>query len=59
MHNLTQATQGGDEALEDEVRISYCLDRCGTCYEESFLVIDGELASGPSYEEILQTHGSE
>lgn len=28
---------------DHEVRETFCLDRCGICYNQQFLVIDGEL----------------
>lgn len=32
---------------------SYCLDRCGECYEGPFLVVDGTVVRGKSYEAVL------
>lgn len=31
-----------------------CLQRCGVCYEESFMVVDGEVATGRTHKEILE-----
>jgi uncharacterized protein YuzB (UPF0349 family) len=30
-----------------------CLQRCGDCYRESFLVVDGELETGDTHEAML------
>jgi uncharacterized protein YuzB (UPF0349 family) len=38
----------GDETVEQR-----CLQRCGDCYRDDFLVVDGELAAGGSHAEIL------
>lgn len=36
-----------------DVAESYCLDRCGQCYEGPFLVVDGTVVQGESYEAVL------
>ena len=40
---------------EHDARETICLDRCGTCYAEPFLVADGELRTGSSHRALLQT----
>lgn len=57
VHNLTGGTGGAIDRSDPELRVSFCLDRCGTCYDEPFLVIDGEVTTGQSYEEILSPAG--
>lgn len=37
-----------------EVRESFCLDRCGKCYAEPFLVVDGEVVDGASHRDLLR-----
>jgi uncharacterized protein YuzB (UPF0349 family) len=34
------------EALEGDVREHFCLQRCGACDAEPFLVVDGEYVAG-------------
>jgi len=36
------------------VREQPCLQRCGRCYEGPFLVVDGELREGESYQDMLE-----
>ena len=59
VHNLTGDSREPVDRIDDEVRMSFCLDRCGTCYEGPFLVIDGKLQAGGSYKEILNVAKSE
>lgn len=40
-----------DSSLDVDVR--FCLDRCGECYDEPFLLVDGEMVTGSSHREIL------
>lgn len=42
-----------DHRETGEVVETRCLQRCGDCYREPFLVVDGELATGGSHAEIL------
>lgn len=37
------------------VRETICLDRCGTCYDDPFVVVDGELHTGTSHRDILRS----
>lgn len=55
--NLTSDGRKAIENSEHDVRFSFCLDRCGRCHEDSFLVIDGDPISGESYDEILAKYG--
>jgi len=44
------------ETLEESshrVRLSSCLDRCGDCHERAVLVVDGDIHTGESYQELL------
>ncbi|RBI60474.1 hypothetical protein DMJ13_19445 [halophilic archaeon] len=34
-----------------------CLQRCGLCYDEPFLAVDGELVTGDDHEELLADAG--
>jgi uncharacterized protein YuzB (UPF0349 family) len=34
-----------------------CLQRCGTCYSEEFLVVDGDVETAGSHATLLATHG--
>lgn len=40
---------------DHEVRETFCLDRCGDCYDRPFLVVDGELRTGDSHEVLLES----
>lgn len=53
IHNLIQGGQKTLENCDDTVRYSFCLDRCGTCDTDQFLVIDGELRVGRSHHRLL------
>lgn len=44
---------------DHDVREALCLDRCGTCYDQPFLVVDGELQQGNSHQQLLQSFDSE
>lgn len=57
MNNLTPSGQKVLDESNCDVRFSFCLDRCGRCHEEPFLVIDGEPISGASYDEVVATSG--
>lgn len=36
-------------------RVYPCLERCGRCYRAPFLVVDGELRTGESHADLLDT----
>lgn len=38
-----------------QVREAICLDRCGTCWERPFLIVDGELRTDESYSDLLRS----
>ncbi|MFC4986699.1 DUF1450 domain-containing protein [Saliphagus infecundisoli] len=40
---------------DHDVRETFCLDRCGDCYDRSFLVVDGELRTGNSHMDLLES----
>jgi uncharacterized protein YuzB (UPF0349 family) len=40
-------------AARDDTREATCLDHCGRCYREPFLVVDGTVETGPSHEATL------
>ncbi|WP_135533868.1 MULTISPECIES: DUF1450 domain-containing protein [Halostella] len=37
----------------DDTREASCLDHCGRCYRDSFLVVDGTVETGSDHEAIL------
>lgn len=41
------------EAENETVRVRPCLERCGTCRDEPFLVVDGDPVTGPAVERRL------
>jgi uncharacterized protein YuzB (UPF0349 family) len=40
--------------LDCRTDVKPCLQRCGACYEESLLVVDGTVKRGDSFEELLR-----
>jgi len=55
---LSNVSSDGLAALkesEHDVNEKICLDRCGVCYDQPALVADGELLTGESHQEILDT----
>ena len=36
-----------------------CLEQCGICYTESFLVVDGELETGANHSMLLKEQSDE
>ena len=36
-----------------DVRETFCLDRCGVCYDRPFLIVDGEFHDGGEYHDFL------
>lgn len=43
--------------IDATVRVRPCLEHCGTCRDEPFLVADGELVTGPTVEWYLPERG--
>lgn len=39
-----------------ELRVHPCLEQCGICYAEPFLVFDGDLETGESHAALLGEH---
>lgn len=55
---LGNVSSDGLAALKDseyKLNETICLDRCGACYDRPFLIVDGELRTGESHEEILDS----
>lgn len=55
---LSNVSSDGLAALkESEYKLNetICLDRCGVCYDRPFLIVDGELHTGESHQEILDS----
>lgn len=53
---LSNVSSDGLAALkssEHKLNETICLDRCGVCYDQPFLIVDGELRTGESHQEIL------
>lgn len=40
---------------EHEIRETICLDRCGACYDQPFLVVNGELQRDKSHRDLLRS----
>lgn len=55
---LNNVSSGARTALNEsdhEVRETICLDRCGDCYDRSFMVVEGNLRIGDSHRDILRS----
>lgn len=52
-NNLTMDSWETLRKSEIEFDQQYCLQRCGVCHDGPFVVIDGEMISGASYDEII------
>lgn len=55
LSNVASEARIALDESDHEVRESFCLDRCGDCYTRPFLVVDGELRSGDSHDDILES----
>ncbi|MEF8853834.1 MAG: DUF1450 domain-containing protein [Haloarculaceae archaeon] len=51
----TDADAAADESAT--VVEQRCLQRCGECYREDFLVVDGAVETGASHAALLSAHG--
>ncbi|NHN48228.1 DUF1450 domain-containing protein [Halostella sp. JP-L12] len=40
-------------AAREDSREAACLEQCGRCHREAFLVVDGTVRSGPSHAAVL------
>jgi uncharacterized protein YuzB (UPF0349 family) len=55
---LSDVSSDGLAALKNseyDLNEKICLDRCGVCYDRPFLIVDGELHTGDSHKEILNS----
>ena len=52
----SEAREGSSQERSgcDDVREATCLDHCGRCYREAFLVVDGTVRTGPSHAAVLR-----
>lgn len=55
LSNISPGAQVALDESEHKVRESICLDRCGDCYAQPFLVIDGNIHLGESHQDILDS----
>jgi uncharacterized protein YuzB (UPF0349 family) len=54
LSNIDEVTRTLLRRSEFEVVEDFCLNRCGTCYEGPFLVVEGRLFTGESHQAILE-----
>lgn len=40
---------------DHEIRETICLDRCGDCYAQPFLVVDGDIYTGETHRDLLES----
>jgi len=55
---LSNVSSDGLAALkksENELNETICLDRCGVCYDQPFLIVDGEIQTGDSHKKLLNS----
>ena len=58
LNNVDATTRRRLDDIEDENVIeTRCLQRCGECYRDSFVVVDGELRTGSTHGEVLSDLG--
>ena len=53
--NVTPDARTNLQESDARVREAFCLDRCGTCCETPFLIVDGEFRDGESFSDLLAT----
>ena len=53
--NVDVNSQQAIEASDETVDVQYCLQRCGICYKDSFLVVDGDVVTGEDHLKLLDT----
>lgn len=51
--NVTPVARTTLHESDARVREAFCLDRCGTCCETPFLIVDGEFRDGDSFSDLL------
>ena len=51
--NVTPAARTTLHESDARVREAFCLDRCGTCCETPFLIVDGQFRDGDSFSDLL------
>lgn len=52
--NVTSDARTELHRSDARVREAFCLDRCGTCCETPFLVVDGEFREGESFSDLVR-----
>lgn len=55
LSNVSSDARIALDQSDHEVRETICLDRCGDCYDQPFLVVDGDLQTGSSHRELLRS----
>lgn len=55
LSNVSSETRVALDESPYRVRESICLDRCGTCYDGAFLLVDGALEVGESHRSLLES----
>lgn len=55
LSNVTTDSRLALNEVGHEVRETMCLDRCGTCHDQPFLVIDGDIHTGDSHQNLINS----
>lgn len=51
--NVTSDARRELHDSDEQVRVAICLDRCGTCCERPFLIVDGDVRKAESFSTLL------
>lgn len=55
LSNVSSDARVALDESDHQVRETFCLDRCGDCYDRPFLVVDGELRTGGSHGDLIES----
>lgn len=55
LSNITSEARIALDQVDHEVRETICLDRCGPCYDQPFLVVDGEIYTADDHHDLIES----
>lgn len=53
--NVSTSERQQIESAETSTHGVRCLDRCGTCYKESFIVVNGKPVTGAACDQLIES----
>ncbi|WP_435320876.1 DUF1450 domain-containing protein [Haloarchaeobius sp. TZWSO28] len=59
VRNLTVSDRQRLDVIDASIRVAPCLEHCGTCRHEPFVLVDGSLHAGDEYEHALTSLGGD